>query len=178
MEDTFTIQDEAHAELTALTLIRDEAAEKKLRAEIEEEAAKATARLMPLLTELQDKQKRNSAALAKWVEPQLSAKVRSVVVGAARIGLRSSESLEFKAGEDEKTVVEKLEAVIEKGEKAKAPKYAQALAAFAKRCVKYVAKLSKTDAKKVREESDEAATMLAQCGLKLVEKQSLTVAHA
>lgn len=178
MSDTFTIQDEAHAELTALTVLRDEAAEKKLRAEIDEEAAKATARLTPQLTKLQSDLSRNREALAQWVEPQLNAKTRSIVAGAARIGLKSSESLEFKAGEDEKSVVGKLEAVMEAGQKARAPKYAQALAAFATRCVKYVGKLSKTEAKKVREESAEASTMLAQCGFKLTEKHTLTVAQA
>lgn len=174
--DTLT---SAQAEKKALRYLEAQAHRAKLAQEIKEMQARAAQAEMDDLTELDAEIAGLSDELRAFVEPWLDKQTRSITVGAARIGLRTSEAVEFKSRCDEDTVIDALKAVIELGTKARASQIAQRRATWAAECIKSVVKFAKAEAKKLFGNSDpQAVQMLNDCGLKLVINESLQVAHA
>lgn len=169
----------AEAEEKALRYLEAQAQRAKLAQDIKEVQARAAKAQMDNLTALDAEIAVLSDELKAFVEPQLDEQIRSITVGAARIGLRATEAVGFKAKANEDSVISALSQVIEDGVGSKASAEKKRRSLWAARCLKTVVSFAKSEAKKLFGDADPgAAQMLRECGLKLVTSESLQVAHA
>ena len=171
----------AKAERAAFQYLADQAEAEQIQEAIKEAQARAAAELTPQLVRLQTRIAATKAELEAWIAPQLDAKTRSLVIGSARIGMKSGPpAVALAEGTDDKAVIASLKEFIDKANKAGASAIAKVRAQIATACLKVKTELDKAAIKKaLSNESDSTGPdMLADCGLSLKTSETLTVTQA